>query len=44
MKKGIAESQYSYINLYTIGAIKKYGVVVDSLEKAIKYLKQVKNR
>lgn len=42
MKKGLAESQYSYINLYTIGAIKKYGVVVDSLDKAIKYLKRVK--
>ena len=39
MKKGLAESQYSYINLYTIGAIKKYGVVVDSLDKVIKYLK-----
>lgn len=42
MKKGIAESQYSYINLYTIGAIKKYGVVVDSLDKAISYLKKIK--
>lgn len=42
MKKGIAESQYSYINLYTIGAIKKYGVVVDSLNKAISYLKKIK--
>lgn len=42
MKKGIAESQYSYINLYTIGAIKKYGVVVDTLEKAISYLKKIK--
>lgn len=42
MKKGLAESQYSYINLYTIGAIKKYGVVVDSLDKVIKYLKNIK--
>lgn len=42
MKKGVAESQYSYINLYTIGAIKKYGVVVDTLDKAIKYLKRLK--
>ena len=40
MKKGVAESQYSYINLYTIGAIKKYGVVVDSLEATINYLKK----
>lgn len=42
MKKGVAESQYSYINLYTIGACKKYGTVVDSLEAALEYLKNVK--
>ena len=42
MKKGLAESQYSYINLYTIGAIKKYGIVVDNHKKAISYLKKIK--
>lgn len=39
MRKSLAESQYSYINLYTIGACKKYGIVVDNIDKAIKYLK-----
>lgn len=36
---GLGESQYSYINLYTIGAIKKFGVVVDDIDKAIAYIK-----
>lgn len=38
MQNNIAESQYSYINLYTIGAIKKYGIVVDNIKSAIEYI------
>jgi len=37
--QGIAECQYPYINLYTIGACKKYGVVFDTLDKALNFLK-----
>ena len=43
MLKQFAECQYSYINLLTVGALKRYGVmcrtieqVLDELEKAIK--------
>lgn len=36
---GLAECQYPYINLYTIGAIKKYGTVVDNIDSAIAYIK-----
>ena len=39
VKCGVAESQYPYINLYTIGAIKKYGVVVNDIDSAIEYIK-----
>lgn len=42
VNKGVAECQYPYINLYTIGACKKYGVVFDELDKAINFLKDVK--
>jgi len=41
MQNSLAESQYSYINLYTIGAIKKYGIVVDNINDAITYIKKV---
>lgn len=37
--KGLAESQYCYINLYTIGAIKKYGTIVDSVDGIVAYIK-----
>jgi len=40
--KDIAECQYPYINLYTIGAIKKHGVVVNNIDSAIQYLKTIK--
>lgn len=39
MAKDVAESQYSYINLYTVGAIKKYGAVFDNIQSAINYIK-----
>jgi len=39
--KGIAESQYPYINLYTIGAVKKFGVLFDNIDSAIKYIKKL---
>lgn len=32
------ENQYNYINLYTIGAIKKYGFVFGNRKELIKYL------
>jgi len=35
---GLAECQYPYLNLYTVGCIKKYGTVVDSIEKVLKEL------
>lgn len=35
----VAENQFSYRNLYTIGAVKKYGVVVASSEELIDSLK-----
>lgn len=41
LKNGIAESQYVYINLYLIGAIKKYGKLFDDYKKLIKYLKKI---
>lgn len=37
---GIAESQYSYINLYLIGAIKKYGCICNNEDDAIKKILQ----
>ena len=42
MSNSLAESQYPYINLYTIGAIKKYGIVLDNLDDCIKYLKKIR--
>lgn len=36
---GLGECQYPYINLYTIGAVKKYGTVVDNIDSAIAYIK-----
>ena len=41
-KQGIAENQYPYINLYTIGAIKKFGKVFGTVEEAIEYIKTIK--
>jgi len=42
VEKGIAESQYPYINLYTIGACKKYGVIFDNIDSAIEFIKTIK--
>lgn len=42
VNKGLAESQYCYINLYTIGAIKKFGIVVDNIDSAIEYINNIK--
>lgn len=39
---GVGESQYSYINLYTIGCCKKYGKVFNSLSSLVKYLGEIK--
>lgn len=39
---GVFENQYSYQNLYTIGLIKQAGVLVRSIDEAIKYLKELK--
>lgn len=38
MVSGPAESQYSYANLYVIGAIKKYGKVFKSSKELFRYL------
>lgn len=35
---GLAESQYPYLNLYTVGCVKKYGTIVDSIDKVLKEL------
>ena len=35
---GVFENQYSYQNLYTIGLIKQGGVLVRTIDEAIKYL------
>lgn len=39
---GIAESQFSYINLYVIGAVKKYGTIVKSTPDLINELEKIK--
>lgn len=38
-QKNICENQFSYFNLYVAGAIKTHGVIVPTLEKAIKEVK-----
>ena len=40
-KQGIAESQYPYINLYTIGAVKKFGKLFATVEDAVEYIKNL---
>lgn len=37
--QSIAESQFSYVNLYTVGIVKTNGVIVDSTEKLLNALK-----
>ena len=39
----ICEQQYSYQNLYTVGCIKKSGVLVNNIDDAIKFLKEHEN-
>jgi len=41
VKAGVGESQYSYINLYTIGACKKWGDVFSSVDDLIAAVKKV---
>ena len=38
LKSGPAESQYPYVNLYTVGAIKKWGKIFSSSKELLKYL------
>lgn len=38
---GICEQQYSYQNLYTVGCIKKSGILVNNIDDAIAFLKRV---
>lgn len=40
ISNGVGESQYSYVNLYTVGCCKKYGKVFNSLSSLIEYLKK----
>ena len=37
----ICEQQYSYQNLYTVGCIKKSGILVNNIDDAIEFLKKV---
>lgn len=37
--KEIAESQFSYVNLYTVGIVKSNGIIVDSIEDLLKAMK-----
>ncbi len=39
--KTIGETQVPYINLYTVGCCKLGGIVVDSIEAAIEYIKSI---
>ena len=39
----ICEQQYSYQNLYTVGCIKKSGILVNNIDDAIKFLKEHEN-
>lgn len=39
VSRGIGESQYSYRNLYVVGAIKKYGEVFSTVDECINYIK-----
>ena len=41
LSSSIAESQFCYINLYLIGAIKSYGKIFHSSSEAINYLKEL---
>lgn len=43
MAKQIAECQYPYVNLYTVGAIKKYGTVVSSRKELLETLKCIRD-
>ena len=38
---GIAECQYPYINLYTVGAAKRFGKVFGTVEEALNYIKEL---
>lgn len=37
--KEIAESQFSYVNLYTVGIVKSNGIIVDSTEDLLEAMK-----
>lgn len=38
LANGVAESQYPYVNLYVVGAIKKNGVIFSSSDELFKFL------
>lgn len=40
LNNNIAESQFSYVNLYSAGAIKKYGKLFKTVEELIDFLKK----
>lgn len=37
--KEIAESQFSYVNLYTVGIVKSNGIIVDSIQDLLEAMK-----
>ena len=41
MIKEFGEQQYSYQNIYVTGLVKQGGVLVDSIDKAIEFIKSV---
>ena len=41
LAKGIAESQYPYINLYTIGAVKSFGKLFSTVDEALKFIDKI---
>ncbi len=43
LNNNIAESQFSYVNLYSVGAIKKYGKLFKTVEELINILKDEKD-
>lgn len=40
LAEDVGESQFSYLNLYVVGAIKKYGTIVSSVDELIEELKK----
>lgn len=40
LESGLAENQYDYKNLYTVGAIKKYGKLCHSIDEVVETIKE----